>query len=212
MLLCAMTIYAVAELRAQAPQYVIRDLGTLGGFASYPGGINNSGQVTGWSYLSGDQDERAFLFSGGVMEPLGTFGGRYSAGYGLNAAGEITGTAYTFGNTQTHAFRYTNGAMQDLGVLGTGRVSAGYGINNSGQVIGYSLTIPRRHRESACYIAHERHPAGYQWRELQRELRLRDQQFGAGDGHCLAGGHGRCSRVFVRQRHDASARNLRWKQ
>jgi len=53
-------------------QYTITDLGTLGGSYAYARGINNSGQVAGYSYLTGNSSAHAFLYDGGVMIDLNT--------------------------------------------------------------------------------------------------------------------------------------------
>ena len=50
------------------------DLGTLGGTYSYANGINNKGQIVGYSLTASGQDH-AFLYSGGKMTDLGTLGG-----------------------------------------------------------------------------------------------------------------------------------------
>ena len=59
-----------------AMQYTLTDLGTLGGPVSYAYayGINNSGQVAGYS-SNGGSGEHGFLYSGGTMPSLRTFGG-----------------------------------------------------------------------------------------------------------------------------------------
>ena len=63
------------QARAET-QFTITDLGTLGGSISYAYGINDSGQVAGWSYLAGNSAWHAFLYDGTVMKDLGTLGGR----------------------------------------------------------------------------------------------------------------------------------------
>ncbi len=58
------------------------DLGVLGGDYSYAYGINDSGQIVGYS------DGHAFLYSGSTMKDLGTLGGTTSRAYGINASGQ----------------------------------------------------------------------------------------------------------------------------
>jgi probable HAF family extracellular repeat protein len=120
----------------------MQDLGTLGGGYSYAYGINDSGQVVGYS------DNYAFLYSGGSMQDLGTLGGTWSEATGINVSGQIVGGAALAPTPQRgsrqifvneHAFLYTGGSMQDLGTLG-GADSHAYGINNSGQVVGWAWT------------------------------------------------------------------------
>jgi probable HAF family extracellular repeat protein len=112
------------------------DLGTLGGSNSSGGGINDAGQVTGYSYLTTSGQYHAFLNSNGAMTDLGTLGGSYSVGGGINDAGQVMGDSTTTSG-QRHAFLYSNGAMTDLGTLG-GSYSSGRGINDAGQVTGTS--------------------------------------------------------------------------
>jgi probable HAF family extracellular repeat protein len=123
---------------SNAQQYSLSDLGNLGGTYSAGTGINAGGEVTGLSYLAGDLQYRAFLYSNGSMRDLGTLGGTYSQGQGINAGGEVTGEAFT-ANLNLHAFLYSNGSMRDLGTLG-GSTSVGYGINAGGEVVGVSDT------------------------------------------------------------------------
>jgi probable HAF family extracellular repeat protein len=116
--------------------YQITDLGTLpGGDYSTAAGINDSGQVVGYSSAIGGY--HAFLWDAvNGMQDLGTLGGSSSA-QGINDSGQVVG-----GGTY-HAFLWdaTNG-MQDLGTLPAGRFSMAVGINDSGQVVGESAADP----------------------------------------------------------------------
>ncbi len=120
---------------AAASVYSITELGTLGGQSSYGYGVNNSGQVVGYSYNQNGEN-RAFLFENGEMKDLGTLGGNRSRANGINNHGEIVGSAET-SNGETHAYRYKNNTMTDLGVL-SGTTSSANAINDNGTVVGTS--------------------------------------------------------------------------
>jgi probable HAF family extracellular repeat protein len=140
----------------------LKDLGTLlasgaglnyGAYDRYSEatGINNSGQVTGFSYDFRDgsgSDAHAFLsaVNGVNLRDLGTLGGNVSRGLAVNNAGQVTGFAFTAqgnSNATEHAFLSgaNGGTLQDLGTLG-GKFSAGSSVNNQGQVVGQSELLP----------------------------------------------------------------------
>ena len=116
-------------------------LGTLGGSSSAGLAVNNAGQVTGYSDITGDGAQRAFVTTnGGVMHDLGTLGGSFSIGNGINSSGQVVGYSTTSGDATNRAFVTTaGGVMQDLGTLG-GADSYGFGINDAGQSVGWSST------------------------------------------------------------------------
>jgi probable HAF family extracellular repeat protein len=124
---------SVAKLTLMLPAYYATDLGTFGGSDSYARGINNSGQVVGYSITAGNA-EHAFLYSGGTMNDLGTLGGSYSFADGVNNSGQVVGNSNVAGNPG-NAFLYSSGTMTDLGTLG-GSYSEAFGINNNGQIAG----------------------------------------------------------------------------
>jgi probable HAF family extracellular repeat protein len=119
-----------------APFYNITDLGTLGGTYSAAYGINNSGQVTGESYIGGDAAYHAFLYSAGKMTDLGTLGGTHSYGWAINSLGQVCGQSYVAGDGTQHAFLYDGTTLRDLGTIVGGPGSIAKGINDFGQVVG----------------------------------------------------------------------------
>ena len=149
---------APVRLAAQV-RYNVFDVGTLGGTLSNPNTINNRGQITGISSLTGDIVAHAFFWENGNIIDLGTLGGPLSLGAGINESGEVVVGADTaqFGGLQNtvcsaaaicRMFVWRDGinVVPDLGTLDGGTdtgiydlVSFGGGtsfINNRHQVIG----------------------------------------------------------------------------
>ena len=133
------------------PQYVVVDLGTLGGSMSFAQAINNYGQIVGGSSLPGDPVDalgnpivHAFLYSNGLLTDLGTLGGDSSYANAINDAGQVAGVSFLPGNPMTygdftrHGFLYSGGAKTDLGTLGGPFGSAALGINDAGWIAGES--------------------------------------------------------------------------
>lgn len=141
-LLAGLTL-AVATTMPAAADFVIIDLGTLGGTYSTATGINDVGQVVGVSSTAGDAAEHAFLWQSGGMTDLGTLGGTTSWPSGINGAGRVVGSSQTVGNAAVHAFLWQDGRMADLNNLipaDSGWLLLGASsINDAGQIVGWGI-------------------------------------------------------------------------
>ncbi|MDA8180274.1 MAG: DUF3466 family protein [Deltaproteobacteria bacterium] len=117
-------------------------------------GVNDEGQVVGFSTYSGSYDTtytHAFLNTGGTITNLGTLAnGTNSWAYDINNNGQIVGDAMNgpsnYQPNMVHrAFLYSDGTMMDLGSL-VGDLSSGNSyaraINDLGQVAGWSSADP----------------------------------------------------------------------
>ena len=144
---------AAAAPAAAATTYTITELGSLG-LGSTPNGINATGEVTGYSYLSTlvptpncvpygnhkpvckEHPYHAFVWSNGTMTDLGTLGsGNFSAGEAVNLSGEVAGWSDTNADAGQEASVWNGKKATGLGVP---LDSVAAGINDSGQVVGSS--------------------------------------------------------------------------
>ena len=116
----------------------MQDLGTLGGTMGQPTGINDSGQVIGFSTLAGDQTTHPFFWDGQQMIDLKTLGGDNGSAFQINNAGQVAGEADVPGSQVSHAFLWQNGKMTDLGTVDGDLCSSAFGLNSQGQVVGDS--------------------------------------------------------------------------
>ena len=70
-------------------------------------GINNRGDIVGWSIYGGTGYPHAVLWSDGIMIDLGTLGGTTSQANGINNRGDIVGWSYTANNVSYEATVWT---------------------------------------------------------------------------------------------------------
>ena len=140
-----LAIFAVPSLTvpqsaaAQAAPYTITDLGTLGGASSAASGINNSGEVVGYSETAAGKTH-AFLYIGGTMRDLGTLGDSETYAHRITDSGIVLGHLRNAIGRYRPFITSIGSPLFDLSSLDhslEGPVSAASGINNSGQVVSY---------------------------------------------------------------------------
>ena len=133
LLLAAALGLAGSAARAEV-EYSVVDLGDLGGTNSEARGLNDLGQVVGWSKDALGRHQ-AFLWQSNNMAGLGFLSaGTLSDAYAINENGEVTGYSYV-SPTNWHGFLYISNSLVDIGTLG-GPSSWGYAINGQGDITG----------------------------------------------------------------------------
>jgi len=111
--------------------------------ATLPMATNAARQIVGYAWRNGASEERAFLYTNGVMTDLGTLENpayvdrHFSAAHAINSFGHVVGIS------DASAFLYRDGIMIDLNKAierDTGgvwpHISSVRGINDAGQIAG----------------------------------------------------------------------------
>src|SRR6202047_4153876 len=122
-----------ASVAMAQTRYQITRIPVAAGANSAALGLNDKGEVVGYT-LQGD-DYEAFLFSYAdkSMTEIGSLGGKLNAACAINSAGQITGYSQDAnGNLLTFLFS-RNAPIAPLGTLGGGSSSEASGINNRGE-------------------------------------------------------------------------------
>lgn len=110
------------------------DLGSIDGGANIAVGINNNGQVVGYTVLA-NHDERAFVADKYSLVNLGTLGGSVSRAIAINGSGVITGYSFTADGLGRCFVSHGNG-MVDIGPLASTDNCKPTAINDAGQIVG----------------------------------------------------------------------------
>jgi probable HAF family extracellular repeat protein len=157
-LLIASSLLAALATAQPHPRYQVTDLGTLGGSASFPYGINNAGIVAGGSNLLGQSGntQNGFVWKLGHMTGIGTLAGPSCTNCSSQAAaasanGTVAGISDTglpapdgedFCEYGTHiqcvAVIWKDGKLSPLPLLQGGNNSEAYWMNNLGEAVGVS--------------------------------------------------------------------------
>jgi probable HAF family extracellular repeat protein len=140
-----------------APHYSghVTAFGSLGGDYAHANAICESGEVIGYSYVTGNSGYHATIFKKDGPKDLGTLGGDDSIAYAINDAGRIAGlSTLAPGDRIFHAVIFSlHDAPVDLGTLG-GSNSAAFGINRKNIAVGMSSLAGDVIYHAALFTAH----------------------------------------------------------
>ena len=124
-------------------QYIITDLGSLGGLYTEPQSINDIGQIVGYSQ-DANANRHAFIWQRGKMARLDvTKGDHVSLAYAINNKSQTVGISY-LENGAIHGTLWSQGRTIDLGLIGDDKLNTGsvQGINDKGQIIVNFVSYP----------------------------------------------------------------------
>src|SRR5579859_498724 len=146
-----------AQTQKATAQYVLVQLGSMGGTVGRSNAVNDRGWVSGWWNLPGDTNHHAVLWIDGQTNDLGTLGGPSSEieyiarnNFGMFAGGSDTSNVDPYGENfciltfpdlfQCSAFQWENGMMSALPGLG-GNSSYATNSNRLGHIVGLAETV-----------------------------------------------------------------------
>ena len=139
-------VIAFASAASAQNRYQITRIPTPSGANSAALGINNRGEVVGYSFQG--EDYQAFLYSSSdqSMTDVGSLGGKVNAACAINDSGQVTGYSQDE-NGNLLAFLFSRSQpIASLGTLQNAATSEAFGINNSGAVVGDGQSGEQNHR------------------------------------------------------------------
>ena len=145
------SLCTASNLHANNIRYHYIDLGTLGGQESYGTGINNWGQVVGYSETENQGEYRAFLWTGVKMKTLESFDDDFvSLAWCINDRGQAVGSSLNYAYERRPVL-WDHSGLHELETLG-GTFSDAYGINRHGEIVGQA-TLPNETYEFAHAVS-----------------------------------------------------------
>src|SRR4029077_6301367 len=142
-LICAICFASAAFAQNR---YQITRIPTTQGANSAALGINNKGEVVGYSFQGENYQAFVYFSSDQTFKDVGSLGGKINAACAINEAGQITGYSQD-GNGNILAFVFSpNQPIVSLGTLDGASTSEAFGINSSGAAVGDSQSGTQNHR------------------------------------------------------------------
>jgi probable HAF family extracellular repeat protein len=126
LLISLVGLFLGLSTQAQAAQYRVIDIGTLGGNTSTANDVSNAGVVVGAAATAtGDLHAYRFDLVTHMKTDLGTLGGASSVANGVNEQGDVVGRSMTASDAmRAFVWRKSTAAMTQLGTLGGTNCSA----------------------------------------------------------------------------------------
>lgn len=129
---------------ADAQSYSFIDLPPGQGYSeSHAKGINNLGQVVGWSTFDSGLSTSAILWTNATARKLDSLGGARSVAWSINDESAIVGHSEGV-DFPEHAVLWQGASLIDLNLI-SDNSSKATAINNTGQIFGYGSSISSIH-------------------------------------------------------------------